>query len=178
MLKIAIVGAECSGKSTLSEHLAHYFETVWLPEYARTYLPTLPQTHYTPEDILHIAQTQDKQAKELIETYQDKKVIFVDTELLVCHIWALFVFGKSHAWIQEHLLQQPYDLYLLTLPDLPWQADPLREQPDLCQRQAIHTLYVKHLEQLGFPYFIISGQTADRFGQAQKIVENKLQKNI
>ena len=35
--KIAIIGAESTGKSWLCERLAKYFNTIWVPEYARKY---------------------------------------------------------------------------------------------------------------------------------------------
>jgi len=38
ILKIAIVGPESTGKTTLAEQLAIKFDTVWAPEFARDYL--------------------------------------------------------------------------------------------------------------------------------------------
>src|SRR5207237_9711620 len=35
--RVAIVGAESTGKTTLAEKLARYFQTVWVPEYGREY---------------------------------------------------------------------------------------------------------------------------------------------
>src|SRR5438105_15460655 len=35
--RVAIVGAESTGKTTLAEELARHFDTVWVPEYGREY---------------------------------------------------------------------------------------------------------------------------------------------
>jgi len=35
--KIAIVGPESTGKSTMSAYLAGHYNTVWVPEFARDY---------------------------------------------------------------------------------------------------------------------------------------------
>ncbi|MEO6849616.1 MAG: AAA family ATPase, partial [Mucilaginibacter sp.] len=37
ILKIAIVGPESTGKSTMSAFLAEHYHTVWVPEFARGY---------------------------------------------------------------------------------------------------------------------------------------------
>ncbi|MEG2902189.1 MAG: AAA family ATPase, partial [Massilia sp.] len=36
--RIAVLGAESSGKSTLSEALARRYDTVWVPEYLREFV--------------------------------------------------------------------------------------------------------------------------------------------
>ncbi|MDV7398455.1 ATP-binding protein, partial [Arthrospira platensis SPKY1] len=40
-LRIALTGPESTGKTTLAKALAARFDTVWAPEYARTYLERL-----------------------------------------------------------------------------------------------------------------------------------------
>jgi nicotinamide riboside kinase len=36
--RVAILGAESTGKSTLAEALAMYYDTVWVPEYLREFV--------------------------------------------------------------------------------------------------------------------------------------------
>ncbi|MEO5984128.1 MAG: ATP-binding protein, partial [Ferruginibacter sp.] len=38
--KIVVLGPESTGKSTLCKQLADYYNTIWIPEYAREYLET------------------------------------------------------------------------------------------------------------------------------------------
>ena len=37
-IKVVLFGPESTGKTTLSRHLARYYNSVWVPEYARAYL--------------------------------------------------------------------------------------------------------------------------------------------
>lgn len=37
IIKVVLFGPESTGKTTLSEQLARYYSTVWVPEYAREY---------------------------------------------------------------------------------------------------------------------------------------------
>ena len=38
IVKVVLFGPESTGKTTLSRHLARYYNTVWTPEFARAYL--------------------------------------------------------------------------------------------------------------------------------------------
>jgi len=49
----------------------------------------------------------------------------------------------------------PYDLFLLCKPDLPWEADPLRENPD--DREELYQRYLKALQDMNANFFEISG---------------------
>jgi nicotinamide riboside kinase len=55
--KIVTIGPESTGKSTLCEQLAKYFNTTWCPEYAREYL-NQNGIKYGYNDLLKIAQGQ------------------------------------------------------------------------------------------------------------------------
>ena len=170
MLAVAIVGVESTGKSTLAEDLAQYYQTEWVCEFAREYLETLGR-YYSYEDILYIAQNQHKNIQEAIKN-SSRDVIFIDTELLVTKIWEEYVFGKCHFWIDDTLPKQTYQLYLLTDIDLPWEPDPLREYPEPEKRQEIHELYLFYLKKYGFNYHLISGNRQERLQNAIKVIEN------
>lgn len=53
------------------------------------------------------------------------------------------------------IVRHPYDLYLLCNTDLPWEADPLRENPD--DRDKLLMMYKYELESRNLPYALISG---------------------
>src|SRR5664279_5073519 len=57
ILRIAITGPESTGKTELAMKLAIHFNTVFFPEYARTYVETLNQPYYCL-DVIHIAHKQ------------------------------------------------------------------------------------------------------------------------
>ena len=64
--KIAVIGPESTGKSTLSEALAKALNTVWVPEYARAYLGKLERP-YEEKDLLEIAKGQIESENEMLE---------------------------------------------------------------------------------------------------------------
>ncbi len=67
---------------------------------------------------------------EQIAAENCKGILFCDTELIVTKIWAAFKFKKCPDWIDKEIKRNPYDLYLLSDIDLPWEYDPQREHPE------------------------------------------------
>jgi NadR type nicotinamide-nucleotide adenylyltransferase len=169
LIKISITGPESTGKSWLAEKLAGHFQTLWVPEYAREYLARLNRD-YVFEDILEIAKGQWSQEKKMMETASG--MLFCDTDLLVARIWSEFKYGRCDPWIIRQLDIHRYDLYLLCDIDLPWEADPLRENPH--QRKELFDLYQMYLEQMNVNYCIISGNGMKRLEMAIEAVEKTL----
>ncbi len=168
MLKIAITGPESTGKSTLTKRLAQHFQTVYVPEYARSYIEQLNHP-YTYSDILTIAQQQV--ANQQLYAQKANQLLLCDTELLVTKIWCNYVYGKCHAWILEQLEQQQFDLYLLLNVDVAWVADPQREHPKAQQRQELFDIYQQELQALNANFAVISGNYEERFSKAVKFIE-------
>jgi len=68
ILKVVLFGPESTGKTTLSEQLARYYNTVWVPEYAREYLQDKwnnERKTCEPHDLLPIAEGQMRLENEL-----------------------------------------------------------------------------------------------------------------
>ena len=172
MLKVAITGPESTGKSTLSGQLAQHYNTVWVPEFARTYIENLTQP-YTLQDIEAIARGQWEFEQQAMQ--QANTILFSDTDMLVLKIWSQYAFGHCPEWISEKLKQQDYNLYLLMGVDLPWEPDPQREHPHM--RQFFYDWYKQELETLQVPYLEITGQQQHRFEMARKHVDNLLHKH-
>lgn len=150
--RIAILGPESTGKSKLCEVLALHYQTLWVPEYARDYLPQL-ERKYTPDDIVEIYRNQFLQETDMV-THADK-FLFIDTEFIIGKVWCESVFNFCPPWLDEMIVAHPYDLYLLTYPDLPWEYDPLRENPG--RGEYFFNWYKKILEQQKLTYSVISG---------------------
>lgn len=166
VFRIALIGPESTSKSTLSAALARHYETLWIPEYSRTYLKNLTRP-YKIDDILLIAREQFHQENEAIPAAN--RFLFIDTELIVAKVWCEDVFQTCPEWISTTLIQHPYDLYLLTYPDLPWQPDPIRENPH--RRMFFYDWYERELKKLDAPYFIIRGSGTARLQNAIDAVE-------
>jgi NadR type nicotinamide-nucleotide adenylyltransferase len=164
--KIAILGPESSGKSVLCQQLAMHYNTLWVPEYARTYLPSLTRPYHAG-DLLILAREQKRREDELLE--QANRFLFCDTELINLRQWCLHKFGFCHDWIEEQLKKKPYDFYLLTDADMPWEADPLRENPG--KGHYFFEVYKNDIELFGFSYSIVKGEGAKRLQCAIQSLE-------
>jgi len=167
--RIAITGPESTGKSFLAQLLADHYRTVWIPEFSRVYL-LQQEGSYNYSDILKIARGQWKSEKALAKIA--RKVLFADTEMIVCKIWCEVKYGKCHQWILDAVEKQEYDLYLLMEPDLPWEPDPLREHPE--SRKYLFDLYRNELEDRNLNYRIVSGLGDARLKNAIGFVEEVL----
>lgn len=152
IIKIAIVGPESSGKTFLAENLAAHYNCLWVPEYAREYLERCARP-YTKEDVEKIAKGQI--VTEDIAAAKSKSFLICDTNLLVIKIWMDDKYGSTPQWVEEEILRRKYDLHLLTAPDIPYEDDPLRENPE--RGEYFFKEYEKLLRALKFPYAIISG---------------------
>lgn len=157
LIRIAIVGPECTGKSDLAAYLAGHFKTEWVPEYARGYLDNLIRA-YEPEDLVTIAHGQIRLENEWALTAN--KFLFCDTTLLVIRVWSEFKFGTCDPEIVEALNDSHYDLHLLTYVDIPWEDDPQREHPD--KREELYQIYRKALLDMKVPFVEIRGQREER----------------
>jgi NadR type nicotinamide-nucleotide adenylyltransferase len=157
IIRIALIGPESTAKSTLSEALAKHYNTVWVKEYAREYLSIL-KSKYTLTDILTIAKEQLELEKNALK--KANKIIFADTELIISKVWCEDVFNVCPDWISQNIQSHKYDLYLLTYPDLLWEADPLRENPN--RRIYFYDLYEKELNAIQANYAIIKGEQDQR----------------
>jgi len=166
IIRVAFIGPESSGKTTLCKLLAKRFNTVCVEEHSRTYLNNLVGKNYSERDVVNIYKQQLDEENEKLKTAN--KILFIDTEFLNGKVWVEHKFGISNAWFEEQICINPYDLYLLTRPDLKWEPDPLRENPN--KGDYFFNLYRKHLNQYKLTYQVIEGDEDARLEQAYKEV--------
>jgi len=179
MKKVAIIGPESTGKSTLCSELAAHYQTLWCPEYAREYL-LKHGMNYKHEDLLKIAigqlQLEDEYVKEMLKRKPGNALLFIDTNMYVMKVWDEFVFGKCHPFILDQIVERKYDLYLLCNTDLPWIADELREYPDLESREKLFHIYKDIMVNQSVPWVEISGDYEERLKKAIEFVNELLGK--
>ncbi|HRZ42793.1 MAG TPA: AAA family ATPase [Bacteroidales bacterium] len=165
MKLIGITGPESTGKSLLAGYLAAHFRAPLIGEYAREYMDKLDRP-YTQEDVAAIGREQYKRITEASGHHHEW--VIADTELLVISIWLEFKYGIQHPEVESMVKTQPVDFYLLCDIDLPWEEDPLRENPN--ERQQLFDLYRQRLDYLKFPYKIVRGIGSQRFINALNIL--------
>ncbi|TRX61258.1 ATP-binding protein [Fulvivirga sp. M361] len=169
MKKVVVIGPECSGKTTLSSSLATYYNTTWVPEYARYYIDRLDRP-YNEADLLPIAKGQLLSEDQW--TKKADRIVICDTNLLVIKIWQEYKYGDCYPKVLEMIKGRTYDLYLLTHVDIPWKEDPQRENPHL--RDFFFHLFKKELEEKGLPFIEIKGEFHSRKKTAIDAIDNLL----
>ncbi|HEY0054154.1 MAG TPA: ATP-binding protein [Pedobacter sp.] len=169
IIKIAVVGPESTGKSTISEQLAEHYQTVWVPEYARGYCEKLTGP-CSWQDEINMFHGQLALEKALIP--KANRLLICDTTFITVKIWCDYNFGKSPQEVLDELPNHPYDFYLLMDIDLPWQEDPLRDFPHL--REHFMQVWHKELTSLKANYSAISGTGSIRLMNCIDAVNNYL----
>jgi NadR type nicotinamide-nucleotide adenylyltransferase len=169
--KIAIVGPESTGKSTITQQLAKHYETLWVPEYARYYCAPLTEPCNLQDEINMYHGQVALEASVL--AIAEKDLIFCDTTFITVKIWSNEVFGETPQVVLDALPNYAYDLYLLMDIDLPWQEDPLRDFPH--KREHFMQIWHQELQGLNANYVVINGQK-ERLGNAISAVESFLKK--
>ena len=166
LIKIVLFGPESTGKTTLSEQLARYYNTVWVPEYAREYLQNKwnkERKTCEPHDLLPIAEGQMRLENESAKMASD--VLICDTDLLETKVYAeAYYVGHCDPILEKNALHNTYDLYLLTYIDVPWIGDDLRDKPN--ERERMFNYFKDTLEKHNRNFIILKGDKKTRFNTA------------
>jgi len=162
---ILITGPECSGKTTLCEQLQEALQIPLLTEYSREYLPQLDRA-YTEADLLIMAQ---KQEEMHTVARAENELTLLDTGLLVYKVWSQEKYGHCDPWIAEQWQSSKYDLILLCAPDMPYEADPLRESEG--KRQELFHTYEMELKRAGKKFDVMEGPEDMRLEYATMLIE-------
>ncbi len=154
----------------MCQSLCQYFQKSYKDEYARTFLHQINRP-YQQDDLLTIAKEQV--AQETIINHTEKDFSIHDTDLLTILIWSMVKYKSCDPWITQQALQNEHHYYLLCSPNIPWKADPLRENPH--NRSELFEMYHKQIEGMQRPYIIIKDiHRSDRHKAAVKWINDYL----
>ncbi len=144
--RVAIVGAESTGKSTLCARLKEQFGALVVPEWTRVLVEGGVEGGLRSEDIQLAARSQiaseDALAAQVVGS--NAGVLLCDTDLRTIYLWGERLFTVAPPqWIKDQIPARPYDLYLLCDPDVPFKGAPERDLP--VHRRAFHDTLKKAL---------------------------------
>lgn len=167
MKTIIITGPESSGKSTLAADLSHHFGVDYVAEYAREYL-SKKNSSYGFEDVVNIGEGQNQHEKLASASQTD--LLICDTDLLTIKIWLEYKYGRTDEWVESKISNYKDRLYLLCTPDMPWEADDLRENPG--DREELFDIYKENLSFYNLDFHILEGPRKYRKREAISIIES------
>ena len=168
--RVALLGAESAGKTTLAQRLAAHFGTVWVPEYGRAYCETRPALTLQLPDFEAIAWGQ----ATLEEDYATRatRVLICDTELHTTATWSDLIVGVRPAWLTSAARCRHYDVVLVLDDGVPWVDDGTRV---LGPRRAEHTRLLRaELDAAGREYTMLTGSFAEREAKARELIATVL----
>lgn len=169
MIRIAITGPESSGKTLLAQALAKEIGATYIPEYARTFLEEFGPG-YNQEDLDTMALGHLNQIEE-----SEAQLLVVDTDFIVFKVWSEYKYDFASPLIHSYISEEYFDLHLLCAPDIPWEEDPLRENPQ--DREKLFEQYVAALERYKKKYIIVTGSEEERLQKARQEVD-RLQRKL
>lgn len=154
--RLALLGGESSGKTTLAQALASKMHTAWVPEYGRQRWEELRETLGVAE-LVHVAQHQVELEDEAAA--QRSGWIVCDTTPLTTLQYCLHDHGQAPPELLA-LARRAYDLTVLCEPDFDFVQDGCRRDDSF--RNAQHAWTLAQLQDHGVSYLSVRGSVPDR----------------
>ncbi len=161
-MKIALLGAECTGKSTLAKALLQHIPgSVQVAEYLRQWCD---EQHRTPQqhEQAFIAGMQQCRIEAAAET---ASIVIADTTPLMTAVYSDCIFGDDSLYPAALEYQRSFGIHLVMGLDTTWQADGL-QRDGLLMRQAVDTQLRSRLNAAKLPYHVVYGENSVRAGHA------------
>ncbi len=169
--RICLMGAECTGKSTLAQGLAAYFGGLWVPEHLRTFCDVHGRAPRADEQAA-IMRAQFEREEQVFELALQAGCgyVFCDSSPLLTAIYSDYYFADRSLFDCAHALHARYALTLVLQPDLPWLPDGLQRDGETA-RAAVHALVQHALQAMHAPHINVEGRDDARLQAAILAVE-------
>ncbi|MBB5204072.1 nicotinamide riboside kinase [Inhella inkyongensis] len=167
--KIALLGAECTGKSSLTQMLGQRLadlRVATVAEYLREWCDSTGRTPLQSEQALIAAE----QRRRITLASAAHPLVVADTTPLMTALYSIHYFQDDSALDAAVEEQRGFDLTLLCSPSgVPWQADGhQRESPHV--RAATHAELHQLLRDRGLPFTVLAGPLAERAALAEALI--------
>jgi len=169
--RVVFVGAESTGKSTLSEYLARAYDTVSVPEIGR-FIWEEKGGNLNADDYVEIAVKHRAAEDEALA--QARRWLFVDTNALTTLLLGV-EFHQVGDPAPDELLRcaddckARYAHTFVCADDIPYEEQDARENE--AWRGRIQQLVLKDLEARGIPYTIVRGSVEERAAQVRRVLD-------
>lgn len=169
-MKIALLGAESTGKTQLAGELAAHFRSqgrsaVAVPEFLREWCEREGRTP-RPEEQLPIAQEQERRVDAAAAGCG---IVIADTTALMVAIYSAMLFEDGTLYQFALARQRGYDVTLVSGLDLAWVADGLqRDGPHV--REPVDALVREALAKADVAYRVVYGSGPQRLANALRAI--------
>ena len=154
--RLALLGGESSGKTTLAQALAVQLHTAWVPEYGRQLWEELRHT-LDEAELLHVARRQVELEDEAAA--QRGGWIVCDTTPLTTLQYCLHDHGRAPPELHT-LALRCYELTVVCAPDFDFVQDGCRRDDSF--RRAQHAWTLARLQEQGVAYVLAGGSVDAR----------------
>lgn len=166
-VRVVLLGAESTGKTTLCRALAADYRTAWVPEYGRQ-LTEEKLGALTFADHLHIAQRHLELEDE--GAAQAHHFLFVDTNAITTALYSYYYYQRCDPALLQlaRACRARYAHTVVCQSSIPFEADGWRGPEALRNVQQGTTLM--QLDLLGIPYTCVEGSVAERVRQVRALL--------
>lgn len=168
--KVVFMGAESTGKSTLTERLALEFQTNFVSEYGR-------EVWMQKNGMLELSDYVDIAVhhRELEEAaiLKSNRFLFVDTNAITTMFWCYAYEGAGLPELTNlaRAAETRYDHVFVCNDNIPFVQDGWRD--DAVWRSRQQSLIVYDLTVRGVPYTLVSGSLEERLAQVEKVLDSR-----
>lgn len=163
---VSLLGAECSGKTTLALELARQLPAVYVPEVLRAFVARTgrtPTRHEQSEVMTEQIESERRVRQEAAR--QGYRWVSADPGTLMTAIYSIEYFADWSLLSAALQHQGAYDLTLWCDIDIEWEADGTqRDGPG--HRRSVHELIGKVIDDYGLRVVRVSGSPAERLETA------------
>ncbi|OON70192.1 AAA family ATPase [Hymenobacter sp. CRA2] len=173
--RVVLLGAESTGKSTLTAALGRQFGTAWVAEYGRT-LYEEKQGQLTYDDLLRIARRHRALEDEALPAA--RHWLFSDTNAVTTLWYSYAYFGRAEPELHAlaRACRERYTYTFVCAPDFPFEQDGTRASAEV---QAVQqSTILLQLDLLGIPYQLLTGSIAERIEQVAAVLGSAVKINL
>lgn len=172
MIRVLIVGAESTGKTTLAIALAEHYKTTWVPEYGRFYSEARrPRGDlWRSEEFTFIAVEQVRIEEAMARLAN--RVLICDTDAFATAIWHERYLGRPSADVLAVAEGRTYDLCIVTDVSTPFVADAIRDGESF--RTWMHQRFLDEFARIDVPVLLVSGPLEARLAAAVARIDSLL----
>lgn len=171
---IALVGAECTGKTSLAAGLAEALGGLWLPELLREFCDREGRTPRLDEQVALMREQMSREADAMRRAAREGLAwVIVDSTPLVTALYSVMYFDDRSLLPEALAHQRDHTVTLLADIDLAWEADGiLRDGPPV--RARFHGLLVDTLREHRIAHATVSGRDRARLQAALRAVRARV----